>query len=133
MDAAFTYVPLDIRLAGRFNPVTVQVPFQAQGAVTQFPKECFGPSLPSISDKKLGMIQALVRITSLVGTAIATVFELLFSIYTTADSTPLRRRLKKSGGLCKKDLVAITTAAIAKWGQSKTGSTFFLPSSMGLV
>ena len=36
-DTAFTYIPVEVRLAGRFNPVTVQVPFQAKGAVNHNP------------------------------------------------------------------------------------------------
>ena len=36
-DGVFEHVPLEIRLAGRFNPVLVSVPFQRKGAVCQFP------------------------------------------------------------------------------------------------
>ena len=40
MDAAFTYIPLEVRLAGRFNPITVQVPFQLKGSASHSP--CMG-------------------------------------------------------------------------------------------
>ena len=41
VDAAFTYIPLEIRLAGRFNPITVQVPFQLEGSVNHSPAIAF--------------------------------------------------------------------------------------------
>ena len=34
---AFTYISVEVRLAGRFNPVTVQVPFQTTGAANHNP------------------------------------------------------------------------------------------------
>ena len=34
VEAAFTYVSLAVRLAGRFNPVALQIPFQLQGAAS---------------------------------------------------------------------------------------------------
>ncbi|MDD5678483.1 MAG: ADP-ribosylglycohydrolase family protein [Kiritimatiellae bacterium] len=37
IEAAFTYVPLEVRLAGRFNPIVLQVPFQLKGAVVHSP------------------------------------------------------------------------------------------------
>jgi len=38
LDAAFTYIPLEVRLAGRFNPVTLRVPFQLKGSVDHSPR-----------------------------------------------------------------------------------------------
>lgn len=37
IESAFTYVPLEVRLAGRFNPIVLQVPFQLKGAVVHCP------------------------------------------------------------------------------------------------
>lgn len=39
MESAFVYIPLEIRLSGRFNPVTIQVPFQRQGTVCHWPDQ----------------------------------------------------------------------------------------------
>jgi len=37
MNDAFIYIPLEVRLAGRFNPITLQVPFQRQEAISHTP------------------------------------------------------------------------------------------------
>lgn len=39
MTEAFTYIPMTVRLAGRFNPITLQVPFQLKGAACHWPDQ----------------------------------------------------------------------------------------------
>ncbi len=56
---AFTYIPLELRLAGRFNPVTVQLPFQTAGSVNHNPYQHRGGFLDYADRKKRRLARAM--------------------------------------------------------------------------
>ena len=52
IEKAFTYVPLEIRLAGRFNPAIIMIPFQLKNAVSEYPQNSSDGIFQEYYDKR---------------------------------------------------------------------------------
>ncbi|MCX6984319.1 MAG: ADP-ribosylglycohydrolase family protein [Lentisphaerae bacterium] len=52
IEKAFTYVPLEVRLTGRFNPAIIMIPFQLKNAVSEYPQNSSDGIFQEYYDKR---------------------------------------------------------------------------------